>query len=184
MSPHDDRLVALEQVPIARPRSEAGTAEGHGSGRRGSDRRQFLQRAMAAGVGFGLASLGVLPPARRAVAQHPKHPYTIKDGCPSDDPNRACRGCGPSSVRYEACVKGENTKHRGFHRKRGRRWRLRPNRCQPGARWDGWKWKVGGPCFGGFCSDGITFRCHDGKQCNDRGKQCDKTICRWVLRCQ
>lgn len=151
-------------------------------------RRQFLGRAAAVGMGVGLFTLGVLPPARRARA-HDGPKYVIRGlHCPSYYQNswNACnKPCGPSCIYPQACKDGGH--YKGYHRDDSG-WDLRPDECAPGSTptADGWLWRVNdtdcGDCQLG--NDTVTYRCHDGikigASCGGRG---DSSICKFKCHC-
>ncbi|MGH9890785.1 MAG: twin-arginine translocation signal domain-containing protein [bacterium] len=150
-------------------------------------RRQFLKAATAAGVGAGMAMLGVFPSARRALANHegsqgyqiytPNNQFTC-DGIPSGS-GTCAEPCGPSTIHSGAC---DPDGHKiGWH-KDHTHWKLRQDECDgntgldPGA--DGWKWQVNN-CEG--CGT-ARFRCHDGKHIHADG-MVHKSICKWRIAC-
>ena len=145
-----------------------------------SNRRRFLTRCFAAGVGLSLGGLAKLPPARNAFASHVgRHPYEIKGlPCPTYASGHQCNpGCGPSRVHADACDVAD-PHYTGYHRRAGLGWKVRPNQCYGG--WaDGWRWST--PCVP--CLRGATLRCHDGWRCNSSGGNCYPTICRWFMGC-
>jgi hypothetical protein len=157
-------------------------------------RRDLLKRTMAAGTALGLASLGVLPPARRAVAGHASNSdgYQIMSTSASHDRgpcsrgnyarSHNCKGCGPSDTSRDYCITDQSDPHYGWHRTEGLQWRLRRNACWAGY-YDGWKWRFRpvGECHG--CRQVVEFRCHDGRRCDSNGNNCFPTVCRWKTRC-
>lgn len=152
------------------------------------NRRQLLQRTFGGAVALSLTSLNLLPPAQRAYATHlGSEGYHIKDGCGGDFGSTDCTlGCGPSNVCGNmsggpCCVTEAGAHQQGYHRANGREWQLRPNQCVPGTGWDGWKWNYPNQC--GCCRGGITYRCHDGKNCDSSGNNCVPRVCRWVVDC-
>jgi hypothetical protein len=166
--------------PVGAARVRRGTSPW----RRGWNRRDFVRMASATGIGLGLASLGVFPPARRAYASHVgSDGYQIKPlPCPGYAANHNCRpGCGDSPVVLAACQTDPSAHTYGWHRNTGCRWKLRKNQCVSGTGWDGWRWNFSGSCES--CSNSITFRCHDGWQCDSNCGNCSKSICRWRVGC-
>jgi hypothetical protein len=135
-------------------------------------RRRFLGGALLAGVGVGLSTFGLLPPARNARA-HPGADdlwYDWSAGpCISYAVDHECNpGCGPSMVLADACIPGY-WHHRADESYNGAWWSLRPNECY-GGYWDAWDWI--GPC-------GTRYRCHDGWVSTGFGSA--KSICRSVV---
>jgi hypothetical protein len=146
-------------------------------------RGDFLRTAAATGMGMGLASLGIFPPARSALASHVgSDGYEIKPlPCPSYASDHNCSpGCGPSPVVSGACQTDSSNHHYGWHRNTGCVWKLRKNACVSGTGWDGWRWKYDGLCG---CCTSVTFRCHDGWHCNSSCGNCTKSICKWTTAC-
>ena len=95
-----------------------------------ASRRQFLKAAMVVGMGAGMAVLGWLPPARKAMAGHPNTDgYEIKDlPCPTtggsppngwDQTNTNCMGCCCSTVCSDCCQTDSSSPHHGWHRTTG-----------------------------------------------------------------
>ncbi|RAY11612.1 hypothetical protein DPM19_28685 [Actinomadura craniellae] len=180
--------------PLTGPRPEgADRVRRRGPAERGTlrpGRRAVLGGLVAAGGSLGLAVLGVLPPARQALAAG----YSLWDGpdgltgfydiywrCPSYAAGHDCSpGCGPSLVCADCCR--QDGPRRGFHHssKSGDRYRLRPGTCH-GRGWDGWRWAYGRRC--GRCSRSITWRCHDGWK-RGRSGAYYRTICRWPVACR
>lgn len=150
------------------------------------NRREFLRTAGATAVAVGLASVGILPPARRALASHGgTNGYQIKPlPCPGyAGPHNCNPGCGDSEVDARSCVSSGHKK--GWHRAGcnsawGFKWKLRKDWCVSGTGWDGWLWSYDSTC--GCCSS-VTFRCHDGWRCNSNCASCVRTICRWKTAC-
>jgi hypothetical protein len=152
------------------------------------NRGQFVKASVGAAIGVGLASVGVLPPARRAFASHAGTAgYEIKPlPCPSYAADHNCSpGCGPSEVDSRACVGSSSNHYYGWHRAGcasayGFDWKLRPNGCVSGTGWDGWRWEYNALCG---CCTSVTYRCHDGYRCNSSCANCSRTICRWITAC-
>jgi hypothetical protein len=152
----------------------------------GWNRRQLLRRTLAGAVGLSLASLGLLPPARRAYAHHAgTDGYQIKPlPCPPYASDHNCSpGCGPSKkCRNQHCCNTNPSSHFfGWYRRQGRKWKLRKGQCW-GSDWDGWRWAVAGSC--GCCGGGLTYRCHDGYKCDTDGNNCVPRICLWTVNCE
>lgn len=153
-------------------------------------RRQLFRRAFTGAMAVSLMSLDLLPPARRAYADHVgTDGYQIKDlPCPDYASGHNCKGCGDSHICGNSssgpcCVPGGE--HRTDWHKAGPSctWRLRKNGCVDETGWDGWKWAFGGDC--GCCGGGVKVRCHDGYQFNpDDCTMVRKTICKAVLACE
>lgn len=130
-------------------------------------RRRFLASFGAAAIGVGLASLGVFPPAREALA----HRRNINPSCLAVNENDQCNpGCGPSDVCSHCCASG-------WHRETGN-YMLRPHECPPGQHYDGWLWSYSNDCA---CCAAITWRCHDGEY--NTGSGWVDTICRHKYGC-
>jgi hypothetical protein len=128
-------------------------------------RRDFLRHTIAAGAAVGIATLGVLPTARRAWAGHPE-PDMAPNGCDgnvggsSDD---ECSGCNPN--RPHCCCADS-----GWHRHDGI-YSLRPNECDRGTiEYDGWRWSRGACCPNGRKNQ--RWRCHDGF------RNAERTVCK------
>ncbi len=157
----------------------------------GWDRRQFLRAAAGTGMAIGLTSLGVFPPARKALASHPgTEGYQIKSlPCPGDYGYEDCgTPCAPSTIYQDACYTDPGHHYYGWHRHGctiayTKAWRLRQNGCDPGTQWDGWKWQVAN-CAN--CNSAV-FRCHDGYRCqtgqNCDLSFCDNSVCKWLIGC-
>jgi hypothetical protein len=143
-------------------------------------RRSVLKTGIAIGGAVGLSVLGLLPPARKALATHGVS-YEIKplpcDNFQESLPLTCAVPCGDSMIFSGACVL-DTTHHRyGFH-KDNANWNLRPNDCSNTAnKWDGWKWAVS-PCEGCHV---VHFRCHDGWKV-EPGNDI-KSICKWNTFC-
>lgn len=168
---------STQMAPFA---TELELSDSIGSAR--SNRRGFLARCFAAGMGLGLGALAQLPPARQAFASHVGYnPYEILSSCPSYAADHNCfPGCGPSRVHSDACVPDASSHYVGYHRRGGAQWKVRANQCYGG--WaDGWRWSYGSSC--GHCYRSVTRRCHDGWKCDSSGANCYKTICRWNIYC-
>ena len=176
-------------APTGAPRVERLAPDNGG----GWDRTQFLRTAVVTAVGVGVASLGIFPPARRALASHAgTEGYQILQSCPSYASGDDCSpGCGPSPVDSRACVGNSSSHWYGWHRAScndayGFQWKLRPNACVSGTSWDGWRWSYNNLCG---CCTSISYRCHDGWRCSGASggcqgtSQCDRTICRWIVSC-
>lgn len=151
-------------------------------------RRQFVRRTFAGAVALSLASLGVLPPARRAYADHEgSSGYQIKSSC-GYGYDYGCLGCGDSHVcglesDGPCCVPpGNHREH--WHKDEGfggGNYRIRHNKCIPGNDYfDGWKWDFSQTC--GVCRGG-RLRCHDGWRLDDNGNRAEETICRATVQC-
>jgi hypothetical protein len=145
-------------------------------------RRSFLKMIAATGTGLGLASLGLLPPAHRALASHVgTDGYQIADTCRGIDYSDSCScgGCTCSKVCSACCIKDSDAHKLGWHKADGVDYKLRKNECSPTPTdFDGWKWKKNGCC--GVCLD-PRYRCHDGKDCT--GSVCVETVCKWNIEC-
>jgi hypothetical protein len=141
-------------------------------------RRTFVKGAVTVGTGFGLAALGVLPPARTARAADG---YSIYNACPSYAAGHNCSpGCGPSLVASDVCTPKCTTPCTcAAWFKVGGIYRLRPNQCVSGRGYDGWNWAYGAGC--GCCRNNIKFRCHDGWK--KLGGSWVKRICKSVIGC-
>jgi len=156
------------------------------------DRKRFLRVTAGTGMAIGLASLGVFPPARKALASHPgTQGYQIKSlPCPGDYGTETCNvPCAPSTIYPNACFTDPGHHYYGWHRHGctvayTRAWRLRQDGCDPGTSWDGWKWSVAN-CEN--CSGSAVFRCHDGYNCqtgqNCDLAYCDNSVCKWFIGC-
>jgi hypothetical protein len=157
-----------------------------GPGRFAPSRRDFIKGAMAAGTGVGLAALGVFPLGRVARAQHGT--WSIEQDCSglsyADDDN--CDGCDlPGSP---ACCCASD----GFYDGTTCFRKHRPDDCQSGTGYDGWKWMTSICCvtscgsLGCQCRTNREWRCSDGwKRSNcdiDYNSTTDKRICRWVTQ--
>jgi hypothetical protein len=156
------------------------------------NRGQFLRAAAGTAVGVGLASLGVFPPARRALASHiGTNGYEIKPlPCAAlQGPDTCSVPCSPSTIYPNACFTDSSNHYVGYHRHGcslayTRAWRLRQNQCVKDVpTWDGWNWSE--PSCGG-CGTAV-FRCHDGYNCqtghNCDLSFCDTSICKWRISC-
>jgi hypothetical protein len=149
-------------------------------------RRAFLKATLATGMGLGVASLGFLPPARRADAETF---FNIKPlPCPGYAMGHNCSpGCGSSPLCFRCCRypnEGDGCTRPGWHK--GPDWnggnneyRLRPDACVSGTDFDGWKWRFGDAC--GCCRSWVMYRCHDGRL-NVNGNWVPR-ICRSTLIC-
>jgi hypothetical protein len=131
--------------------------------------------------------LGLLPPARRALATHAgDQGYQIDQVCDAPYDGPCGDPCGPSvtcssETGWQCCVTDSSNHFFGWHKNGGAGavFQLRPNECvgstsTPGTAWDGWAWHVPN-CNG--CND-VKFRCHDGKHCNSSGGNCTPDICK------
>lgn len=147
-----------------------------------STRRSFIKGTIAAGVGFGLATVALLPPARRAFATHGDG-YEIKQlPCTSSHETDNCHpGCAPSTVYANACIEDSTNHNYEHHKANGCTWTLRKDQCMSGTTYDGWKWFFGDANCG--CCSEITYRCHDGWNCDSNCANCSKSVCRWVTAC-
>lgn len=147
-----------------------------------TDRREFIRLVAATGVSVGIASLGVFPPARRAIADHVGNPgHEIKPlPCPGYASDHNCTpACGDSTVYFKSCVRDSSQHRYGWHKTNQCKWVLRKNQCISGADWDGWRWDPG-DC--GCCCN-VVFRCHDGKKRNSSCDFVDNSICKWTVKC-
>jgi hypothetical protein len=149
------------------------------------DRRVFLRRTIEIGMGIGIMSLGIFPPARQALASHVgTEGYKIKPlPCPLINGADNCSpGCGPSDVYSDSCQTAEWSHYYGWH-KATCPWTLRLDECHvdpDGDDWDGWRWDFD-PC--GCCCP-INYRCHDGyKRTSGSCDFVDESICRWTMSC-
>jgi hypothetical protein len=132
-------------------------------------RRVFVRTTGATLAGLGLAALGLLPPARQAVAGT----RDINPNClPINASNDCFPGCGPSTLCFDCC--GSD----GWHRSTGN-YRLRSDNCPKGTGYDGWLWRFNANC--NCCRSFIVFRCHDGYKWTGSGWV--TTICRWTVGC-
>lgn len=156
---------------------------------RRSSRRQFMRRAVALAISLSVTSIAQLPPARRAFAGHAgsnaEDGWEIADYCPTYATSHNChytggRGCGPSNVRKDACIREIGHPHEDWHKRQLPEWGLRPNGCD-GPKWDGWRWRYSDPC--GPCRGGITYRCHDGWRWPRDPSRMNETICRALTDC-
>lgn len=169
--PHSDRLRAVGRTPI---RAEYGI-----------ERRSFLRAAMAFGTVAGLALIGLLPPARKALANG----YDIKQDCNGASAKGnydGCKACCCSTVCTPTPCGGCCTGGDCWHRNDGFNYWLRPDECVwPGGadNYDGWKWKTASGC--GQCSGSTPYRewrCHDGWTRIETGGSI-RTICNKKLSC-
>lgn len=134
-------------------------------------RRGFLRGLWAVGVGVGLAAVGALPPARRALAVNGDRIYrwATSGPCVTYALDHDCDPiCGPSWSSIEFCARHGG--HPGLHKRNRFGYYWRPDRCWPPGSgrttdFDGWHWR---------CGD-VVYRCHDGIYC---GRSCVNTICR------
>lgn len=186
--------ISFESIVRAGPKRPMGLASASRSrlGERASlSRRDFVRALAATATGIGLATVGILPPARRALASHDSGTkiYTNTNGGPCGPggyaENHNCSpGCGPSAV-CSACCKAT-----GWHKGTVHNWScesgptgtlcylLRPDACtsaDPDA--DGWLWNPSGSCPS--CDGTNKWRCHDGYQQGAAGTI--TTICRWCI---
>lgn len=146
----------------------------------GLTRLSFFQKSAALGTGVGLSILGLLPPARDALAHVPHGNctttlqtlmWTGSPTCPEASQGFGCDpACGPSKVRTNACDGN------GWHKTSGN-WRMRPNECESGG-YDGWFWRRRCGCPTGCLR---TFRCHDG--CKSTAQGWAHSICRVTSAC-
>jgi hypothetical protein len=146
-------------------------------------RRDFLRGAAAVGVGFGLSAVSLLPTAKPALADHGA--WSIKPNCSGlgyaqDDD---CDGCDLPGSPF-CCCSG------GFYDDSGCDKKHRPDECETGTGYDGWKWSTGQCCFFNCnpcctCTVNREWRCSDGWKRNDCGvpynATTDKRICRYVV---
>lgn len=120
-------------------------------------RRRFLHVAAGLGISIGLSAVGLLPPARRALATHKLddgsasklYPWSA-NGCPfSYDGDTCNEACGTSAIHGDACFTSGTWA--GWHEDHtagdGTTWKLRPDECAS-PDYDAWKWKVPLPCNG------------------------------------
>lgn len=154
------------------------------------NRSQFLRAAVGTGMAIGVSSLGVFPPARKALASHVgSEGYEIRESCAQDLDETCAVPCKPSMIYPNACYTDPGHHYLGWHRHGctlayGVAWRLRQNQCDPNYfDWDGWKWSVSN-CEN--CSTAV-FRCHDGYIC-DVGfgcdlSNCDNSVCKKRISC-
>lgn len=163
--PSDTEVVALSGPwPTDAPERLRGTLE-----TQRMSRRSLLARVAGIGTAAGLASLGIFPQARKALAEG----YDIYASCPSYAADHNCSpGCGPSRVQSNACLNG-------YHRNDGVTFKLRPNQCVSGTGWDGWEWAYTGTCA--CCQRGVRWRCHDGYTL--LSGVWTNTICRYMMSC-
>jgi hypothetical protein len=158
---------------------------GHGIGPYAPSRREFLRTAMAAGTGVGLAALGVFPLGRSASAQHGA--WSIKPNCNdlgyAQDDN--CDGCDIPESPLCCCASDGFFDASTCFRKH------RPDQCQSGTGYDGWKWMTGACCVVNCnpsceCRTNREWRCSDGYKRNNCdvafSNTTDKRICRWVTQ--
>ncbi len=143
-------------------------------------RRTFLGGALAVATGAGLATLGVFPQARAALASGPEGRYGYRyhrGTCPSYAATANCEpGCGPSPVYLDSCE--PSGAYEGWFKNRpSEGYRLRPGQCLSG--YDAWEWRYAGAC--GRCSHEVAFRCHDGYRRS--GGAWFNAICRHVDEC-
>ena len=143
-------------------------------------RRGFLAGVVAAGVGAGVAALGVFPKARPALADPTPGQYGYRiypNGCPPYAGDAECEpGCGPSQVLADTCE--PSGQYYGWFKNRpAEGYRLRPGNCWAG--YDGWTWGHNGRC--GNCNTSINYRCHDGYKLIGGGWY--PKICRKVVEC-
>lgn len=148
-------------------------------------RRRFIGAALGTGMALGLSTLTIFPSVRRAYAVHGTQGYQIRTAECTSGMDFNCRpGCGPTRrVRRSFCVTDSQQHTYGFHKNNRRRWKLRPDQCLKDTNFDGWLWQhlPTTSCEG--CYNSITFRCHDGKRCNNQGRNCVNTVCRWRTAC-
>jgi TAT (twin-arginine translocation) pathway signal sequence len=152
-------------------------------GRYQPNRRQFLKGAATVGVGFGLATMSLLPTAKPAKAEHGA--WSIRASCNGLDwaMDDNCDGCDlPGSP--ACCCSG------GFFDDTGCLKMHRPNQCPFGTGYDGWKWKTGNCCIFNCnpspcsCATDREWRCTDGWKRDDCGIDwvaTDKRICRHII---
>jgi hypothetical protein len=187
----------LENIPIiAAERRESPTLQtlpAVGQSAPSITRRNFLRAALGTGVLAGMWVVGILPPARRAFAEHGTYGYRIKEmPCPTgiswyynpDSNGSTCdKPCGHSTI-FPASCQTDTSKHmHGFHKKNTATpgWRLRPAECGSSS-YDGWRWRVNHDCGGCGGSGKTTFRCHDGIRVNSDGSRVN-SICKWKIGC-
>jgi hypothetical protein len=169
-------IVSFDETPH-QPR-KADRRQPRREQRSGLTRLSFFQRTAALGTGVGLSVVGLLPPARNALAHTPHGNCTTTlqtlmwGSCPEASDGFGCDpACGPSKVRSNACDAN------GWHKTSGE-WRMRPNECKSGG-YDGWFWRRRCGCPTG-CQR--TFRCHDG--CKDTAGGWAHSVCRVTSACQ
>lgn len=151
--------------------------------RAAKSRREFMRVVGAVGVGAGLAAVGWLPPARRALANHAgTDGYQIAGSCHYGGyPDSCSDPCDAGAICGHCCQTDSSNHKYGWHRNTGAKYRLRKDECPPGSTYDGWKWVYQGCCAG--CTN-PTFRCHDGRYCSDGTlATCGPTICKWITQC-
>ena len=136
-------------------------------------RRGLLRAAFTTAMGVSLASVGVLPPARKAWAETY---YNIKSTCYAGYDGPCSKPCCCSYYCTECCITWSDP-NKGFHINDGWGYVLRPDECPSGTDYDGWKWSVSS-CNG--CGT-RRFRCHDGWKYSSG--QWKRSICPWDLGC-
>lgn len=135
-------------------------------------RRSFLRAALLVGTGVAVQMVGLLPPARRALASHVgTEGYQIVSGCPVGYSDTCADPCDVSPPCADCCVTSGH--EIGYFKNTGV-YQLRPNDCYPPGTGDGWTWLFSGCCAG--CKS-PTFRCHDGR------KSGVAKTCKWVINC-
>lgn len=131
-------------------------------------RRNVLKGTLVVGSIVAMKVLGVLPPARKALADG----YDVYPDCNGGQNKGSsysgCKGCCCSTVcstcGSECCVGDAGG---CWHRNDGINWWLRPNQCVwsgGAAGYDAWKWKAGtsGCANCGGSTPYAQWRCHDG----------------------
>lgn len=153
-------------------------------GRFAPTRRDFLRGTAIAATGVGLMSLGIFPPARRAVANHGA--WLVKNDCSGLDfaQNDNCDGCDSSGNTFGCCGA------QGYHQDQSNdcHCRHRPNDCKdtgdPPTDYDGWYWRFSGCCVtscsgGCICRANQRWRCTDGyKRPNCSNPDWGQNVCR------
>jgi hypothetical protein len=187
--------ITPESIPSAREApggTETGPKHRKNSGDRfwpHLNRRQFLRATAVTGMGVGMATIGLLPPARRAIASHQNEYKLFDDGpnnlCPNsidwyDNHGGNCDApCGPSTIYPHACNESDPRKHWHKDHSSNGDWALRPNVCASDGS-DAWIWKVDRACGG--CGNNTKFRCHDGYKDYQQAGQ-DNSICKAIVEC-
>lgn len=136
-------------------------------------RRAFLGAVSATATGVALSFLGVLPPARRALAGHGSSGYLIRGDCAGVNYSDTCADpCDVAPICSDCCITDSSQHFYGYHKSTGS-YALRYNQCYDGSS-EGWNWQTALCC--GFCKY-PKFRCHDGK------KNGNPTVCKWTITC-
>jgi hypothetical protein len=138
-------------------------------------RRSFLRTVFLVATGASVQLVGLLPPARRALASHVgTNGYQIVTGCPQGYSDSCADPCDVSPVCSDCC---ETSGHNVGYFKNSGVYTLRTNDCYPVTIYDGWTWthNSGTGCCSG-CKN-PTFRCHDGR------KSGVAKTCKWIITC-